>query len=718
VKTITVIMLLATVGLWAQTPPTGPAAPPIPIVGQPRRAASTLAAATTNSSPSRAAAPASAIPGGSASGTRPGAAALSTDPAVPAPGDIAITSAHPMTNTAPEEMLPKGMIDFRGADVNQVLEMYSMMVNRTILRPANLAGAPITLKTQGDLTMKEGIQAIRSVLAMSGIALIDFGDKFVKVVPQPEAPTAGQQFDTTPAGDLPLIGNFVTRQVQLKYAKPSEMVPILQTFAKLGNSIFPIEGSQMLVLRDNVENIQMMLKIIEELDISVPAEYTNKVIFIKYGLASDIASALNSLSSGGGSTTIGSGSRAGLTTSSTRSTSTLSRGMGGTSGLGTVPGMASPYGTTTPTAPGAAAPAASSLTERLRSIVSPAGGGASGDIQVIGKTKILADERSNSLLVFATREDMATIEHIISQLDVVLPQVMIEAVIIQVSLGNSRSLGVSYLEKQPHGFASYFAGQGAINNGTFLSPNNFLSGVSNSVASVPGGFSYLAGFGQDLNVTLTALASDNRARVLQCPRVQTSNAKQAHLFVGESRPYPTGSYYGGGSYGGYSSIQQMPIGVSIDVTPLINVEGLVVMDINARIDSVAGTVDIANVGSVPITSSKEAQSSVAVRDRDTIMLGGLIENDSSSTGSGVPFLKDIPLLGYLFRNSTRNQTRNEMILLIRPTVLPTPEIAAQNTAAEKARLPGVRQAEREMQLDEAKRIDKANRELDHLDNNK
>jgi type II secretory pathway component GspD/PulD (secretin) len=128
------------------------------------------------------------------------------------------------------------------------------------------------------------------------------------------------------------------------------------------------------------------------------------------------------------------------------------------------------------------------------------------------------------------------------------------------------------------------------------------------------------------------------------------------------------------------------------------------MDIMQQIDSVSGTVVIANVGEVPITSSKTANAKVAVRDRDTIILGGLIENSRSSSASGVPFLKDVPLLGHLFRSSTKTENRNELIVLIRPTVLPTPEIAALTATAEKDRMPGVKRAEQEVKEAEELRL--------------
>ena len=137
--------------------------------------------------------------------------------------------------------MPPGMIDFRQADLNQVLDIYSMMVNRTILRVSDLAGATHHLTTRGQLTMREGIQALEAVLALNGIAMVNVGEKFVKAVPEATGNTAGARFDTNSAANLPELGQYVTHVVQLKYAKPSELVPILQPFSKIPNAILPIE---------------------------------------------------------------------------------------------------------------------------------------------------------------------------------------------------------------------------------------------------------------------------------------------------------------------------------------------------------------------------------------------------------------------------------------------------------------------------------------------
>jgi len=354
---------------------------------------------------------------------------------------------------------------------------------------------------------------------------------------------------------------------------------------------------------------------------------------------------------------------------------------------------------TPPGTPATATTQGSSFTDRLRGIINRAA--TSGEIVVLGQTKIIADERTNALLIYASHEDMKTIRDIINKLDVVLPQVLIESYVIQITLGDTKDVGISYLQKQKQ-FGNVNT-IGAINNTKgFNNFSDFIQGSTNNILS--GGFSYLASINNDLDILLKAVATDNKARILQRPRIQTSHAVEAQIFVGQSRPYPTASYYGGGAYGGYSSIQQLQIGVTLDVTPLINPEGLVVMDIHQTIESYDGDVDIANVGKVPITSRKEAQAKVAVRDHDTIILGGLIEDDNSRSGSGVPYLMNVPLLGYLFRSSSTSKSRSEIIVLIRPTVLPTPEIAALAAKTEKDKMPGIKAAEWEFYNDEIRRM--------------
>jgi general secretion pathway protein D len=648
----------------------------------------------------------------------------------------------------PEEMLAPGWIDFEGVDLSEVLNIYAKLVNRTLLRGA-LPQAQIVLKTQTPLTKTEAIQALQAVLALNGVSLVNIGDKFVKVLPSDQAGTSGGEIDKSSSTNLPELGSYITHVVQLKYVKPTEMVPVIQPFAKL-NSILPIDGNGILILRDYAENVKRMLEMIEQVDVSVPAEYISDVIPIRYAKVDDIASALSALGGGGGATvTVGSspstisgfgggGSRGGFGSMGGIGGGGIGGGgYGGNNpyGGGGIGGGSSAFGTRS-TLGGQATPngtpsTGSTFQQRLQNIINstgqtPGGGGAGGnkqEIQLFGQTKIIPNESSSSLLIYATRADMVVIKGIIEKLDVPLAQVLVEAVIIDVNLGNTFSFGISAAQNPVQN--GQFIGGGGVNNGnsfiSFLSSvttNSFSTIGTNVVANLghtitssagtnatfgnnlPGGLSYFGNIGPTWDVAMNAAESDTHASIIQRPRIQTSQAKPAQFFVGDTVPYVTGTSYGG--YGGYSgnSYAQLSVGVELDVTPFINPEGLVVMDIQQEIDDLNGTTHIDNVGDIPNTIKRTLNTEIAIRDRDTVMLGGFIKSDKSHSQSGVPFLSDIPILGNLFKQRSDVKSREELIVLMRPTVLKTPELAAKHTAVEEGRLPGVSRAASEDGADE------------------
>ncbi|MGB7768895.1 MAG: secretin N-terminal domain-containing protein [Verrucomicrobiia bacterium] len=608
---------------------------------------------------------------------------------------------------ASEQMVPAGDINFQGVDVDQVLEVYAQYVGRTLLR-AGLPSAKIVLRTETPLTRGEVIQALQGVLALNGIALINIGDKFVKAVPVGQASQEGAAFSTQTAAELPDVGQYVTHIVQLKYTKPSELAPVLQQFAKIPNAVFPIDSNGILIIRDYAENVKRMLQFIKEVDVVEPEEFVSEVIPIKYALVDDIANALNSL--GGSSSAIG-------------NATTPSMSRGGTGGNGNLsqpggvnqPGQTRPFGTT------AAGGSGGSFSDRLRAIINRASSGGQGEIQLLGPTKIIADERSNSLLVYASQQDMKTIKDIVSKLDVLLPQVLIESVIMDVSLGNSWNLGVSAVQN-PKNFSggtppSSYSGAGGYNNG-----QSFFDFVGNALGtnasaffannlSSGSGLSYFGNLGPTWDVALQAAAADSTATIIQRPRIQTSQAKEAQFFVGNTVPYVSSVYYNSGiGTGASSSYNQLQVGISLDVTPFINPNGLVVMDIQQEIDDINGYTQISGVGNVPNTDKRTLSSEVAVKDRDTIILGGFIRTEKDKNKSGVPLLEDIPILGNLFSSRTSNKTRSELLVLMRPTVLRTPELAAAQTTAEERRLPGISSAiaedaaaEHKAELEEQKR---------------
>ncbi len=688
-KTTTLVLILFLTGLdlWAQE---------TPIRQTPRRLhASTNAPAALPTMPSFPSAPAT-----STTPTPQPEAALA-DTTIDA-----TTSVTPAANQPAEEMIPAGNINFQGVDVNQVLDVYAKLVGRTLLR-AGLPAATIVLQTQTPLTKSEAIQALQAVLALNGIAVVNIGDKFVKVLPNDQAGGAGAEFNNKEAGQLPDLGTYVTRIVQLKYTKPTEMVPIITPFAKLANSILPIDSNGILVLRDNAENVKRMLQMIDQVDVSIPAEYISEVIPIRYALAEDIANALNSLGGSGGASTVSIGSSGATTaTGAARPGGTTAPGLGGINNQGNQPRQ---FGTQAAT-PGAPA-SGTTFQQRLQNIINRAGASGQQDqIQVFGQAKIIADQRANSLLVFATRSDLQKIKEVVGKLDVLLSQVLIESIIMNVTLGNNFSLGVSAAQnpKVVNGSNPQVTTAGGFKNGpTFF---NFLqNSLGTNTSSVFGnnlssGFNYFGNIGPTWDVAVQAAESDSSTTIIQRPRIQTSQAKAATFFVGQTVPYIT-STYNNGVNGNSSSYSQLSVGVQLTVTPFINPDGLVVMDIDQEIDSLGEAVKIDD-NDVYKTIKRTLNSEIAVKDRDTIMLGGFIESDKTKSKSGVPFLQDIPLLGALFSQRSTVKNRAETIVLIRPTVLKTPELAAKQAIIEQQRLPGISAAAAQDIKDEQKQIER------------
>ena len=703
-KTTTLALILFLTGLDLR------AQPMMPVRQMPRR----IHAAATNNPAALPAAP-----------NPPAAMAAPGSPAVPAAAPAGADAGAASAGAQPaEEMIPPGNINFQGVDVSQVLEVYAKLVGRTLLR-AGLPNVPIILKTETPLTKSEAIQALQAVLSLNGIEVINIGDKFVKVLPVGEANTAAAEFNDESAAQLPDLGTYVTHIVQLKYIKPSLMVPIIQPFSKLPNSILPIDSNGILVLRDNAENVKRMLQMIDRVDISVPEEYISEVIPIKYALAEDIASALNSLGGSGSGSTVSIGGSTGSTSGNgVRSVGTTTGGaFGGSSypGGNTGTGIGNqPRSMGTTTANGTPSGGASTFQQRLQSIIQRASGagGQQDQIQVFGQTKIIADQRSNSLLIFATRDDMARIKEIISKLDVLLSQVLIESVIMEVSLGHGWNFGVSAIQ-QPNAINTpNFKGAGVLNNGQsfFNFVTNGVIGVGTNSSVIANGLSYFGQIGDsDYDIALQAAANDSSITIIQKPRIQTFQAQTASFFVGNTVPYVT-STYNGGTTGIGSSYSQLSVGVSLNVTPFINPDGLVVMQIAEEIDDISGYTTI-DGNPVPNTASKTLSSNVAVKDRDSIILGGAIYSEKDFNKSGVPLLQDIPLLGALFSSRSSNKTRNELLVLIRPTVLKTPELASSQAKTEESRLPGIAHADAQDTRDALKQV-QAEEKAEEIQNQK
>ncbi|MAD23900.1 MAG: hypothetical protein CMO44_06955 [Verrucomicrobiales bacterium] len=640
---------------------------------------------------------------------------------------------------AMDAVIPMADLQLVNMPIEQFLKIYADYVNRTILRQSALPNLNVTLEAQTPLTVEEAIQAMDSVLSLNGYTTIPVGEKFITFVPSANALQEGAAFSTiTAAEELPEANQFITHISQLKHILPSEAVPMLTPMAKNPAGIVALDVSKTLVLRDNSSNIKRMLELLQRIDIKPDEDFKLKVIPIRYGKVEEIYASMQELITG-------SGGGARPSSSSSSRTSPTSR----TSSSRTSSSRVSPQQNRTGTS---ANSGSSSFRSRLQSIVNRASG---GDIQILENARIVPDYRSNSLIIFANDRDMAKIDEIVAQVDSILAQVLIEAIIVNVTLSDGMDTGVNLLMNEAKGTnpqyisGSMNGGPSTINTPAPSVPNNtgqggFVAegggnGGANTVAEaagsavgtfsssmLSGGFSYLSRYDNGLDFAMSALAQNSSAKVMQTPRIQTSHAVPATFFNGEQVPYQGSSGYnsgyntGYGGYGGYGGggyTQFLNVGITLDVTPYITPDDLVVMEIAQTISELEGFVDMGGGQTdgagmkAPQTTEREASSTISVKDGDTILLGGFIRSAKTDTESGVPFLKDVPLLGNLFKNNSKTNKRSELLVLIRPTILDTPEEAALMSQKERMRLPGVREAEAEFTEDERKRMRRVEQKL-------
>ncbi len=655
---------------------------------------------------------------------------------------------------------PSDSIVFKDQDINIFLDqVYGPLVKRTVLRAQGLPQVKISIDTQTALTEEEEVQMWDTVLALNGITMIPQGDKFVTAVPVAQALQEGAKFSNKPADQYAEASQFVTHVVQLKHVAIEEAVPTITPFAKNANGIVALASTKTLVLRDYSINVKRMLEVLAKIDIEVEEDFQLEVIPIKYGKVDEIYATLTSVIGGGGvSGTPGGGvGGAGVGGMGGMGGGMAGRrgGVGGVGGMGTgfnqfggggqLGGMnqlggSSRFGNSgrlggQQLGVGANQPGSAVNTGTFQNRFNAMGrGGAGGGSGYGGLSELLqtvsitADQRSNSLIVYGNKKDINKLREVLTKVDTLLPQVLVEAIIMEVNLSAGWNYGISAAQRPAQfGDNANNRGGGVVNNpsgaplGTgsdFLKQLGRSTGgavgtnVVNGIPATSGsGLSYFAQIGQNWDLAISAIAADSRVNVIQRPRVITSHATPGSFFVGSEVPFVSGSFFGGGSFGNSQSITRQQVGVGLNVTPFITPDNLVVMQIDQTVDNLGSNLDLGNGLSAPTTQTRSASSFVTVRDKDAVLLGGYITTSTDKQKSGVPLLKDIPYLGAAFSKRSQNSSRTELMILIRPSILATPADAGEVADQERQRLPGVRVAEKEFENNEKSEARKAKRQL-------
>jgi general secretion pathway protein D len=391
-----------------------------------------------------------------------------------------------------------------------------------------------------------------------------------------------------------------------------------------------------------------------------PGQGSDKRIYVysvQNGRASDLASTLGKLLFGGNGV---SGGRAGSTPGgSAASTPSFEPGLPNG-------GVAPTTSSTTSSAPISASGGAA-IAAPQNDQVSMA-----GNAPGIGSISITSDETNNALAILATPQQYGTIEQALRKLDTQPLQVLLEAAIAEVTLTNNTQYGVQYFY-QPN-----------TANQLVLSD----SGTSAIAASFPG-FSYMFANGNNIKIILDALATVTHVEVVSSPEVMVLNNQTANLQVGDRIPIITQQAVSTVTTDApiVNSVEYEDTGVILKVTPRVNRGGMVMLDISQEVSEVASATTTGIQS--PTIQERKINSSVAVQDNETIVLGGLISDSRTQTHTGIPYLQDVPVLGNLFRDTGNNKTRTELMVLITPHVVDDVRKARKVTDELRRKLPAV-----------------------------
>ncbi|MEI8207575.1 MAG: type II secretion system secretin GspD [Methylococcales bacterium] len=308
-----------------------------------------------------------------------------------------------------------------------------------------------------------------------------------------------------------------------------------------------------------------------------------------------------------------------------------------------------------------------------------------GSIANVGKVKIIADDANNSIIIVATAQDYEVILPAIEQLDLMPLQVLIDATVVEVTLKNELQYGISWYLN--HGRSS------AIINGapTSTASSTGTAAATTAAAVATGGLSALYSSGA-VQALLSSQATADNLNVISSPSLMVLNNQKAKINVGQQVPIQTGTTSSPLSTGlaTANTIQYKDTGVTLEVTPRVNANGMVNMKLKQIVSDAVAVTSTTGIQS-PTINKKEIDSSVAVHDGETIVLGGLISDQVTSNKNGFPFLYELPVIGPLFGSTDKKNDKTELVVLITPRVVKSKQDSRVISDEFKRKLTGIYQ---------------------------
>ncbi|SFF68963.1 type II secretion system protein D (GspD) [Duganella sp. CF458] len=617
-------------------------------------------------------------------------------------------------------------LNFVGADIESVIKAVGHYTNITFLIDPRVKGT-LTLVSEKSITKSQAFQLLASALRLQGYAIVS-GDGYAKVVPEAEAklqasPTVigGQK---SPQGD-----QIVTQVFHLNHENSANLVTVLRPLITPNNTINANPGNNTLVITDYSDNLKRLAKIVASLD--APSSADLDVVPVRYAIASDLAAMINKLMEPGAGGDSGrvtlvpdprtnslvvrapSAARANLAKSliakldqptaqagnvhvvylknaeATKLAETLRSvvsGDGGSSQSGSNSGSLSSLGgagagnsqmgqsglgASSQSGSGQNGPSNPALQSGSRSGSQGGGGGSAGYIQ--------ADATTNTLIITAPEAVYRNLRSVIDQLDVRRAQVYIESMIVEVNADKLSEFGVQWAGLSGNSNSSYRIGGGtsfATDSGNnIISLNNLSNGATGTTQPTPPGagltlgvFKQLANGKLGLGAIAHALGSDGDSNILSTPNMITLDNEVATIKVGQNVPIVTGSYNttAGTTSNPFTTVDRKDVGITLKVRPQISEGGTIKLAIYNESSSIDASVTST---SGLILKNRVIETNILADDGQVLILGGLIQDDTSDGVEKVPGLGDLPIIGNLFKYQKRSRKKTNLMVFLRPVVV-------------------------------------------------
>ena len=565
--------------------------------------------------------------------------------------------------------LNSAQINMRDADIRAFAADMAKISNKTIVLDPRVKGN-VTVVSNQDLDAGEAYAVFLSVLRVHGYAAIE-NNGVVKVMPE-----SGARQDATVNNKN--NDSLATEVIRLSQANARVISPLLKPLVNKQGHIAAYEATNSIIIADYVGNLSRIKSILLELDKN-PGD-TFELIPLDNTSANEVARILGSMWRGDNQM-----SKSFSAIAVERSNSILLRGQIGV--IEQIKRVISRLDSNSSQSSNLKViylkyAKAEDLTGILEKVAESLEEEIPSESSKKNKTNIGFHNDTNALIISAQPDILKSLESVISQLDIRRAQVLVEALIVEISDKLARDLGVQFLftgdgENSPVATQRFGTptpdlistiGAETIDDSTTSS--TMQTRAANSLLALDGlavGVARYKADGQSFATILNLIAQDADSNVLSTPSIMTMDNEEASIVVGQEIPITTGETLSGSNSNPFRSVTRQEIGVKLTVKPQINEGNAVKMHINQEVSSIFGP--LGEMSSDLITNKRNIKTTVLVEDRETIVLGGLIDDDVQESVKKVPVLGDIPLLGRLFKTTSTSRTKRNLMVFLRPTIV-------------------------------------------------